>query len=219
MQSLAGDEVAHYGFSFARPLRLLEGPDAVLRARHTALGRLPAQTSAGVFLLSGASTGEPATSGAKSVEKSDEQYQGSREEVMGATVGDRVEVQPKSVQAQGRSGRSRRFCRSPRPAIKCPGTTASRASSRQPTVLCASYHVANDDQAAAEPLHHRKRTNPRTGHPIVAAAPDVTRRQMFVRPNHDARRAPAFCCPLSPLLLDGSRRTHPAHPDELAWAQ
>ena len=42
-----GDEVAHYGLGSARPLRLLDGPDGALCVRHTALGRLPARTSAG----------------------------------------------------------------------------------------------------------------------------------------------------------------------------
>jgi hypothetical protein len=39
----AGDEVAHYGFGYARPLRLLDGPDGALCVRHTALERPPAR--------------------------------------------------------------------------------------------------------------------------------------------------------------------------------
>jgi Domain of unknown function (DUF1918) len=86
---------AHYGFwkaltrCFAPVIRLWE-----------ALG---AEHPPGVFLFSGASTGESARLGAKSVETR-RAVSGSQEDVMGATVGDRVEVQPKSVQAQGRSG-------------------------------------------------------------------------------------------------------------------
>jgi hypothetical protein len=38
---LLSDEVAHYGFEFARPLRLLEGPDgALLRPSH-GFGKAP----------------------------------------------------------------------------------------------------------------------------------------------------------------------------------
>jgi hypothetical protein len=43
----AGDEVAHYGFGYARPLRLLDGPDGALCVRQPALERLPARTTAG----------------------------------------------------------------------------------------------------------------------------------------------------------------------------
>jgi hypothetical protein len=41
------------GSSFARPLRLLEGPDGAPRARHTALGRLPAPRTVGSLSLIG----------------------------------------------------------------------------------------------------------------------------------------------------------------------
>jgi hypothetical protein len=62
-------------------------------------------------------------------------------------------------------GRSKRYCQGHRPAIRCAGTMADGASSRQQTARCASFHARNDHRAAKPPRRRNSMTPSRTLQP------------------------------------------------------
>ena len=135
-----GDEVAHYGFQVsARPLRLLEGPGRVLRARQTALGGSRRGQPPGVFAYRWRQPQHRSTNAGSGT-----RVRGGRDERNRRRPGQSATTKHPS---SARFGTVEAVLSNPRPATKYAGTPADGASSRPPTARCELCQILSDQHA------------------------------------------------------------------------